>query len=160
MGLVFIFLLIICFVGFLSWGLTTSEDKTEKTGNMLAGLVISTVVLSVVSAFTVGDSYSTYIDLRKNLAVIEQYKEAVELYAEKGVQEFRPGSASSNEFTDLKYNNYQTQIGEMIREMRDSIVEYNTLFTSKKVLDDSFMFSWFIYLPDNMKAIKMADYIN
>jgi hypothetical protein len=113
-----------------------------------------------VSIFVVADSYSTYIDLRKNLAVIEQYKETVELYAEKGVQEFRPGSASSNEFTDLKYNNYQTQIGKMIREMRDSIVKYNTLFTSKKVLNDSFMFSWYIYLPDDMKAIKMADYIN
>jgi hypothetical protein len=160
MGLVFVFLFTICFVSFLSWWLTESEIKAEKTGNMFAGFIISTVVLSIVSIFVVADSYSTYIDLRKNLAVIEQYKETVELYAEKGVQEFRPGSASSNEFTDLKYNNYQTQIGKMIREMRDSIVKYNTLFTSKKVLNDSFMFSWYIYLPDDMKAIKMADYIN
>ena len=160
MGLIFIFVLIIVFIGYLSFSWTDSGIREKKIGNMIAGMIVSGAILTFVTIIALSMSYSSYITLKEKLAVIEQYKEAIELYADKGVQEFKPGSLSGpSEFTDLKYNNYQTQIGQMIREMRDTIVYYNTALTGKQIMKDGFMFSWLIYLPEDMKAIKMADYI-
>ncbi|KPK10641.1 MAG: hypothetical protein AMJ56_07675 [Anaerolineae bacterium SG8_19] len=126
---------------------------------MYTGLVISAVISLICICFTWGVSYQSYIGLKKKLAVVEQYKETVELYADKGVKEFTPSVSTSSELTDLKYNNYQTQIGEMIREMRDLIVQYNATVTSKRVMKDCWFFSWLIILPEDMKTIKMGDYL-
>jgi hypothetical protein len=160
MGIVILFLLIIGAVGFLSWHGTEDDNRNKKIGNMGAGIIITSLFLGAITIISVSVSYGSYIELKEKLAVIEQYKETVELYAEKGVQEFKPGTYSATELTDLKYNNYQTQIGQMIREMRDTIVEYNTLLTGKKIMNDSFMFSWITYLPEEMNTIKMSDYID
>lgn len=160
MGIVIVFLLIIGAFGFIGYHGTSGNNRDKKIDNMAAGLGLSSLFVAIIIAITVGCSYGSYITLKEKLAVIEQYKETVELYAEKGVREFKPGTYSPTELTDLKYNNYQTQIGQMIREMRDTIVKYNTLLTGKKILNNSFMFSWVIYLPDEMNTIKMSDYID
>lgn len=126
---------------------------------MYAGLIVSGAIISFITAMVFLVSFNSYVDLQQKLATIEQYKESIELYADKGVREFRSGSASSSEFTDLKYNNYQTQIGEMIRDMRDTIVEYNQELIEKQIKKTNLFFSWYIYLPEGMRTVKMADYI-
>ena len=157
MGLIILFLLLCIGIGWLShWG--TEKDRDRK-GNAIAGFLIPFIILSVGVVATRAKSYSTYIELKERLAVIEQYKETIELYADKGIKEFKPGTSYTKEFTDLKYNNYQTQIGQMIRDMRDTIVQYNTVLTGKQVMKDGWVFNWLIYLPDGLKTVKMANYI-
>ena len=157
MGLIILFLLLCICISYLShWG--TEKDHNRKE-NAIAGFLIPFIILSVAVVAIRARSYSTYIELKESLAIIEQYKETVELYADKGIKEFKPGSAYTKEFTDLKYNNYQTQIGQMIRDMRDTIVMYNIKLTGKQVMKDGWVFNWLIYLPDGMKTVKMADYI-
>jgi hypothetical protein len=157
MGLIILFLLFCIGISYLSyWG---SEKDRDRKGNAFAGFLIPFIILSIIVVIARGQSYVTYIEIKENLAVIEQYKETIELYADKGIREFKPESPYTKELTDLKYNNYQTQIGQMIRDMRDTIVTYNTKLTGKQVMKEGWVFSWLIYLPDGMKIIKMADYI-
>lgn len=158
MLLIFIFILAIIVVGLLSY--ISAEKDHHRLDNMRFGMIVATCVLAVITCATWGASYGQYVRLQEKLAIIEQYKETVELYADKGIREFQSGTFSSGEFTDLKYNNYQTQIGEMIRDMRDVIVSYNIKFTAKKVMKTNIFFSWLIYLPVDMKVVKMADYID
>ncbi len=150
-------LLAIAAIGYLSY--VGSNNKENAKSNMYAGLIVSGAIISFITAMAILVSFNSYIKLQQKLATIEQYKESVELYADKGVREFRSGSAASSEFTDLKYNNYQTQIGEMIRDMRDTIVEYNQALTEKQIRKDNPFFSWYTYLPEDMRTVKMADYI-
>lgn len=166
--MIFILLLIAASaaIGYLSYHCTDCSARNVKISNAWTGAIISLIMSAVIVISTWAVSYNNYVGLEKSLAVIEQYKETVELYASKGVKEFEPsaglpaGVLPHSEFTDLKYNNYQTQIGEMIREMRDTIVKYNATLTSKKVMKDNIFFNWLIYLPDKLKTIKMADYLN
>jgi hypothetical protein len=99
------------------------------------------------------------VSLHQTFATIEQYKESIELYAEKGVAEFKPGSASSTEFTDLKYNQYQEQIGRLIRDLRDTIVDYNKSLTGKQIKNNSWFYNWVVIMPDGLETVKMADYL-
>ena len=160
-GIMIVILVLIAVVGVITYlSYAWTERDEHKKSNMYCGLVISGVFAAAIIVITWAVSYNTYIDLRKKLSVVEQYKESIELYADKGVQEFKPGALSSKEFTDLKYNNYQTQIGQMIRDMRDTIVAYNKGYTSKRVMKDGVVYNWLIYLPDDLKPIKMGDYLN
>jgi len=157
-GLIGIFLTAIGVIGWLSYANTTSDDKDVKQANMHFGMIASGCILTLISCIILAVSYANYIELRQKLVIVEQYQETIQLYATKGVAEFHQPGASSAEMTDLKYNNYQTQIGQMIREMRDTIVEYNKSYTSKKIMKDNWMFSIYIFLPDDLTTIKMADY--
>ena len=159
MGLIIVFVMIACGIGLLAYVVTEDRNPVTKMTNMWTGFIVPMVIFSFIICIVWAVSYSTYLGLEKKLAVIEQYKESVELYAEKGVREFSPGQSGPSEFTDLKYNNYQTQVGEMIREMRDTIILYNETLTSKRVMKDSFFFKGLIFLPDKLKTVKMADYI-
>jgi len=157
MLLMLISVLVIATIGYLSYEFT--DKKGDKKENTCIGIIIPSAIISLITIIVLVASFNSYIRLQQKLATIEQYKESIELYADKGVQEFKPGSTSATEFTDLKYNNYQTQIGEMIRDMRDVIVSYNKGLTEKQIRKDNIFFSWYIYLPKDMKTIKMADYI-
>ena len=159
MGLIFILLLIIGLVTWMSYEGTVSKAITVKRSNAWAGLVISTVIATIMLSIIFLASYNSYIELAQKLATVEQYKESIELYADKGIQEFQPGTTRATEFTDLKYNNYQTQIGQMIKDMRDTIVEYNKDLTKKKLRKSNWFFSWITIVDEDMKLIKMADYI-
>lgn len=159
MGIIICFILIIAFITWLSYISTGDKRQAVKLSNAGAGALASTIIIAVITTVMFLDSYNSYIGLAKKLATIEQYKESIELYADKGVQEFQPGSTGSKELTDLKYNNYQTQIGQMIRDMRDTIVDYNEELTGKLMRKNNWFFSWIIIVDENMKPIKMADYI-
>jgi len=157
MGIIFLFLIIIVGVSFLSYHGTASKRIEIKRSNMFGGMVVSSMVFIIITGIIFIGSYSSYIKLEAKLVTIEQYKESIELYAKKGVAEFKSGAPT--ELTDLKYNNYQMQIGEMIRAMRDTIIEYNTGVVSRKLRKDNWFFNWVTLIRDDMKPVKMSDYL-
>jgi len=150
MGLVILFILIIITIGIFQFAKAVSDhDRSNACANTIGFAIVGAVIIFVI----IGVSYGNYIRMVKTLVVIEQYKTTITYYSKKGVAEFKtlPGA----EFTDLKYNNYQQQLGEMTRELRDKIVEYNGLYAGKLALKGNWVFSWLITLPDNFKLITM-----
>lgn len=131
--------------------------KEEKVTNAWAGLIITGVIATIIMVLIWSVSYNNYIGMQKKLATIEQYQQAVELYAKNGVAEFE--GKLGNEMTDLKYQNYQTEIGQMIKDLRDNIVEYNETLAGKTALNNSLMWNWCIVMPDNAKLLIMSDYL-
>ena len=157
MGLIITFILVSIIVGLLvHWATAKEEGKKECA---IIGVVVSCIILTIATVVTISNSYNSSVVLRETFVTIEQYKEAIELYAEKGVAEFRSGNLSSEEFTDLKYNQYQQQIGRMIRDLRDTIVKYNTKLTGKQVMNAGWFYGWVIIVPDGLETVRMADYV-
>ena len=157
MGLLFLLLLISAGITYLSHAWT--ENNNNKRENCVAGAIISSALTAVVFIIIWAGSYVSFLEMEKNLATIEQYSSAVKLYAEKGVAEFKPGSGQPSEFTDLKYQNYQGQIGQMIKDLRYQVKEYNSDLTGKKLMKDNWFFSWCIIMPNNTKIITMQEYL-
>ena len=160
-------LLILCFIlgafaiGAFSWWICEDKEPDDRLKTAKDNTIGFLIVFTIATIVLISGSYGTMLSMRKSLATIEQYKESIELYAEKGVEKFRPSNALplTQEMTDLKYNNYQAQMGQMIMDMRDTVVKYNKDYASKKAMKDNLFFNWIIVLPDDMKPIKMSDYI-
>jgi len=152
MGFVILIALIVIAIGIFQFAVAYN-DRSRKSAraNTISFAILGAVLILVI----MGVSYTNYIRMAKAYAVIEQYKTTITYYSKKGVAEFKtlPGA----EFTDLKYNNYQQQLGEMTRELRDKIVEYNGLYAGKLVLKDSWVFSALITLPEGTERIVMND---
>lgn len=154
MGLVILLLVIILGVASATYAGTRNEDR--KLSEVRDVVATVTIIAMIFMSSIWGTSYAKYIRLEQALAVIEQYKESITLYSEKGITEFRHGTT---ELTDLKYNYYQQQIGQMIRDMRDRIIGYNETLAGKSAMASNWFWSWCIILPEDMKPIKMSDYL-
>jgi hypothetical protein len=155
---ILICLFIILFIGFLSY-IFTDTDRCHSPGSatakrlecMLVGFIVPTVILGFVCCFIWGASYDSYLDLHKYRASFEVRATAVSFYSEKGVAEFNvvPGK----EVTDLKYNQYQNTVGELIRDLRRTIESYNQILVS-------LFWSWMIIAPDDdMQPIVMSQFL-
>jgi len=136
-----------------------SSDR-DRIGNALAGLITSFCISTALMLIIWAASYGNFLGMQRRLATVEQYGSAVEIYAEKGVAEFKRGNGGVSEFTDLKYQNYQGQIGKMIIDLRRHVKEYNENLVTKRLLKKNWFFSWCVIMPDNGKIIKMKDYLN
>lgn len=154
MGLVVVLLVIILGVASATYASTRIEHKKLPEARD-AGIIV-TILATIFMSIIWGVSYAKYINLEQDLAVIEQYRESITLYSEKGIAEFKHGTT---EFTDLKYNYYQQQIGQMIRDMRDRIIGYNETIAGKSTMASNWFWSWCIILPEDMKPIEMSDYL-
>lgn len=156
--LTIISLFIVCvLVSLLSFTLSYSKD--ERVGNAIAGLVISSIISSIIVAVIVGISYGNYIGLKQNNVVIKQYAESIDLYSKLTVP--NKNVTQSLEITDLKYQNYQTSIKELIKDLRWRTVYYNKILIGKRELGSNIIFSWLIIMPDkNMEILKMEDFIS
>lgn len=102
--------------------------------------------------FLVGTSYFSYLGARTFYsATVEQYASAVEIYNDKAVIDIEAAA-----WTDLKYQGYQKNIADFIKDLRNSIISYNDTIISKQVMDANPLFNWLVIGPDDdMKIIKM-----
>jgi hypothetical protein len=159
---IFICILIVLFIGFLCY-VFTNTDRCHSPGsairerleNTLIGITISGVILGFICCCIWGQSYDTYLDLHKYRASFEVRATAVSFYSEKGVAEFNiiPGK----EVTDLKYNHYQNTVGELIRDLRNTVEGYNRIVVSKQQMKSSLFWSWMIIGPDDdMQPIVLS----
>ena len=153
MGFIFLLLFICVVIALISyWGCDGELDAGA------VGFIVSAVISTLIMFIVWGDSYSGYLDMEKRVNVIEQYAQTVRTYAKRGVAEFQ--TTGGREITDLKYQNYQTQIGEMIIDLRDQISEYNQELIGKRIMKNSWFWSWCIVsAPEASVVLKMSNYI-
>jgi predicted PurR-regulated permease PerM len=153
-------LFIVCIlISFLSFALTSTYRKGERAGNAIAGLIVPSVISSIIVAIIIGISYTNYIGLKQYNVTIQQYANSINLYSKLTVP--NKNVTQSLEITDLKYQNYQTSIKELIQELRRRVVNYNKTLIGKRELGNNIVFSWLIIMPDkNMKTLKMEDFIS
>jgi hypothetical protein len=156
-------LFIILFTGFLSYVYTDTKKCHSKESEVrerlectVVGVIISAAVFGIICCFVWGISYNSYLDLHKWRASFEVRATAISFYSEKGVQEFNvvPGK----EITDLKYHQYQSMVGELIRDLRNTVEVYNRELVSKRQMKASLFWSWMIFGPDDdMQPLVLSE---
>lgn len=116
--------------------------------SILVGLALVCVILYA--------SYYNTVDMKERLVNISAYKHSIETYAKRA-----SAVQSAGELTDMKYQNYQKQIGEMIIDLRKEIVIYNSDFVGKIEYKKSWFWSWIIFPPPlGSQVLDMAYYID
>lgn len=156
--LTIISLFIVCIlISFLSF--IMSYSKSKRVGNATAGLIISSIISFIIIGTFVGISYMNYVGLKQKNVIIHQYAESINLYSKLAVP--NKNVVRSTEITDLKYQNYQESIKELIQQLKKQIVSYNYVLVGKRELGNNIVFSWLIIMPDkDMKTLKMEDFIS
>lgn len=150
-------LFVVCIlISFLSF--IMSYNKSDRIENAIIGLIIPSIISVVVVGFFVGISYGNYIGLKQKNVTIKQHAESINLYSKLTVP--NKNTTQSQEITDLKYQNYQTSIKELIQELKQRVVSYNNILIGKRELGNNIMLNWLIIMPDeDMKILKIEDFI-
>ncbi len=152
--LFFISLLITCI------SLLLGDDWDDRLCHGAITFIVCFLVSTAIMCIVWGDSYAGYVSMQEKEVTIEQYAQTVRTYASRGVAEFKTGPSTNTEFTDLKYQNYQTQIGQMIKDLRDQIKSYNEELIGKQVMKKSWFWNWCIIAPPKGSVVlRMSDYI-
>ena len=99
-------------------------------------------------------SYSGYVEARTFYDITkEQYSESIVMYEDKAVL-----NINENSFTDMKYKGYQNNMAEMIKTLRENIVNYNKTVNKKRIYAKNLFFSWYIIKPDDdMKSLTLRE---
>lgn len=129
------------------------DSNIKKGRGRITARIIRTVLtvipLAIVLSIFIGTvaftSFTSYIKLEGHFANINQYAKAIILYKENAFV----SPVCPKEITDLKYQNYQTQLGTMITDLRDVLVEYNKDLVKQKALKGNWFFKSVIYLPED-----------
>ncbi len=137
---------------FMFYRLEQTTDGDYEAPMMIFG-AIGWILFVVVVGWMIG-SYSTYVNMRADYDIIlKQYRESVELYEDKAVLRI-----SDTPFTDFRYEGYQENIAELIKDLRYRVTYYNEDYISKKVVARSPFFNWIITEPDaDMHLIELRE---
>ena len=103
-------------------------------------------------------SYTDYLEARSMYdSIINQYEGAVSLYTDKAVL-IDVKKAALSCLTDIRYQGYQEQLGEFVKDLRTKITQYNNFYIKKKILDRNFFFSWYVINVDgDMKLMQITE---
>ena len=152
----FILLLFLCCltIGLINFMPARRTATRIKVG--FTSFAISSVCCILLMCIVWLWSWDTTVDMKQNLANLSAYKHTIETYKKNAMGEFKAGAA----LTDLKYQNYQQQIGQMITDLRGRIVSYNNSFVGKNAYKDNWLWSWCIFAPpEGSQLLEMSDYI-
>lgn len=140
-----IVLILLAIWGF-TWYLAIRVDDEWFGGVLFIGV---TIFLAWLIPFWA--SYNTYVECRAFYDTThKQYADNIQVYKEAAMIEFK-----SSSLTDLKYQNYQTEIGKDIGDLQKNIKYYNKMIISKRLYGNNPLFSWFIVKPDDdMKELR------
>ena len=145
MGFILLIVLIIVLIEILAYSI---GDISDIIASGIASCIFGSVIIIGILTF----SYVSYINIHKYRIIINQHKNAINLYTDKAVNSFT--EVNNNEITDLKYNNYQEQVGKMINYYRNTAIEHNKIMTGKKLMNDSWFWNWLIIMPE-YKILKV-----
>ena len=151
MGFILTLLVIASFISIIVYFDHNRDDHIERQkacSNTLWTFIICTVIAAIVCGFIYGASYANYVNMKKKEATIEQYVHTVKLYSGYGAGGFMlEKMLAGGELTDLKYQNYQTEMAQILRSARNSVREYNETLIGKAQFKDSLYWGTLIYLP-------------
>lgn len=137
----------------LAASLKNTFSEYGDAGNAFGQAFLAFMVFAVCIATPIGASYGQYVTLQTHYqTIVENYRESVEYYEDKAVIDVN-GLA----FTDFKYQGYQDNMANMIRDLRRNVTNYNAILIQKRTLKQSKIFNWYIILPeDNFKIISLT----
>jgi len=132
MGIIILMVLIVFIVGILTF--IATEPPHDKLAESIAAAVILLLLFGVTAGVTMMVSYSSYVDLKKDIVSIQQCERAIALYIAKAKLDIKP-----NTMTDLKYNRYQDGLVKLIQDYKEHVDKYNNNLISKRLLNKNFM---------------------
>lgn len=132
--------------------------KNSEERNVAAGWACAVACIGFVACMVILiSSYFSFISLKEQQTYVKQYADAIQMYSEKGLTPFN--ASRGGEITDLKYQNYQGKIGDLIEDYRLVVARYNASLTAKRLYKKNPVFSVLIYLPEDLPLMEMADYV-
>jgi len=157
MGMILFGLVIVLCTALLVYLTYRLEDATGSKDSLICasvGSIVASAVVGVILLLTVTASYSNYVSIRtKYEATITQYKESVTMYKTHAVIDVKKAA-----FTDLKYQGYQANMANFIKDLRRQTTKYNEKLISKRIMKKNWFFNWIIVAPDDdMKIISLLD---
>ena len=157
MGLILILLACATTCTIIIYNMDTSFNNRHK--KYLASMFLCfTLVFFIPLPLILLASWDSYLDLHvwrathdTNIAALTTYTDRATPFVFSTAQ----SSVSGKEITDVKYNEYQTSLKELVVQIRNITNRYNSKLASKRVAKNSFMFNVLIIAPDeDMKPLK------
>jgi hypothetical protein len=134
-------------------------NDNEVRDTVTFGIVFTLIAVFIV-CLTMFQSYNSYVTMKQCCANFEHLAETVTSYEKFAALNTRNVEVKSSEITDLKYQNYQGSVKDLIQDLRDVCVLYNDILVSKIAYGNNAFFSWLIIMPDeDMKIVKMSDFL-
>lgn len=160
MGLLLVFFVVSILIGVIAWFCTAGTQQKNfwkmAAENAIGGFAIGIIIFGIVTAVIQGASYYSYIGLFEAQSSIEPRLAAIRAYSQYGVKDFGP--IQGNEITDLKYQNYQQKIGELIKDLRYIVEKFNGELLTKREMKKSWFFNWVIVAPaEDMVPVNMKE---
>lgn len=153
MGFIFLLIVISAIVGIMR--LFDTSEVFEGIKTFLICMVATLCLMGIIW----GDSYGNTIGMASDIINIRQQGNTVEIYAKKGLAGFKDNSGPQS-ITDLKYNNYQTQIGAMMSKLQEDIADYNEDLIGKTIMKQSWFWGWCIFSPpEGAEVQEVSNYI-
>jgi hypothetical protein len=116
------------------------------------GFFISIVILliNIISFWTSFDSAIEADVIHQGL--ITQYRSAITMYEDKAVLNIKDVS-----YTDFKYERYQKNMADMIRDIRTIVHQHNNILISKRAYKNNLFFGIYISMPESDQLIHIID---
>jgi len=137
-----------------------SKGAIRKTyydlGSGILGFSVTFLLMFIIYVLVVSVSYVTYVNKRAFYdSIIEQYRGCITMYENKlAIIDVDKASLS---LTDFKYQGYQQNMADMIKDLRHKISEYNESILEKRTMKKNPFFSACIIAPDDdMKILGIA----
>ena len=129
------------------------SHSTYRKTNVIGCSIICILAGSALIIGPLSSSYSTYLNIKADYyGVIAQYGNAIDIYTDKAIINIDKIS-----FTDFKYQGYQKEIADLIKDLRYKVVRYNAMYIKKKTMKKNLIFSWLIIPPDSgMRLLQMS----
>jgi len=129
------------------------NSKDTRKDSTIIAFVFSTIIEAFFIIAVLGTSYSSYLDIKADYyGVIAQYESAINIYENKAIIDVDKIS-----FTDFKYQGYQKEMSDLIRDLRSRVARYNSIYIKKSTMKKSLIFSWLIIAPDSgMKLLQIT----
>lgn len=164
MGIFLIVLGILVVISVIVFSVTWSEYDNRKISSRIrisipriaVWVIVTSAIYGFFAMISIVNSYDSYLDARAYYDnVIAQYKGAITLYEDKAVA-LDMEKAAKHALTDLRFQGYQSKMGDFIMDLRKTITAYNKCVIKKGIMDKNFFYGWYIIPPDrDMKTIDI-----
>ena len=127
---------------------------------LIGWVLVPNGVIAIILVIIVWISYDNYVDMKQHLTNFNTHADAITSYEKLAkLATTEPGVVGP--LTDLKYQNYQRGVKDLIEDLRNSCIIYNQTLVGKRTLGNNVVFSWLIVMPDNdMKIVKFSDFLD
>lgn len=156
MGYLIGLILVGMFVTFITYRTYNGDAYQEDA--VINSIIVCCVLIVILMILPLAGSYRSYVFMKQNAATVQQYRDSIDMYSERGMFAFQAANGfgiGGKEITDLKYQTYQQQMARMIAELREQVAEYNKDLAGKQVMKNHFMWNILIYLPEDMKPLTL-----